>query len=144
MIVWFYGQPGAGKTTLANTLKNYVDAVHIDGDDIRTLFDNKDYSKEGRIKNLTLANNIVRFLDSKGFNVIASFVSPYQEIRDQLSDLNIQYFYVQTSEIRGKENYFVESLEIGENDPILDTTNRTSTQVINEILSLYWSVAALA
>jgi adenylylsulfate kinase len=144
MIVWFYGQPGAGKTTLANTLKTYIDAVHIDGDDIRPLFDNKDYSKEGRIKNLTLANNIVRFLDSKGFNVIASFVSPYQEIRDQLSDLNIQYFYVQTSEIRGKENYFVESLEIGENDPILDTTNRTPTQVINEILSLYWSLAALA
>jgi len=144
MIVWFYGQPGAGKTTLANTLKNCIDAVHIDGDDIRALFDNKDYSKEGRIKNLTLANNIVRFLDSKGFNVIASFVSPYQEIRDQLSDLNIQYFYVQTSEIRGKKNYFVESLEIGENDPILDTTNRTPTQVINEILSLYWSLAAMA
>ena len=65
MIIWLYGQPGAGKTTLANTLKTYIDAVHIDGDDIRTLFDNKDYSKEGRIKNLTLANNIVRFLDSK-------------------------------------------------------------------------------
>ena len=144
MIVWFYGQPGAGKTALANTLKTYIDAVHIDGDDIRTLFDNKDYSKEGRIKNLTLANNIVRFLDSKGFNVIASFVSPYQEIRDQLSDLNIQYFYVQTSEIRGKENYFVENLESNENDPILDTTNRTPTQVINEILSLYWSLATLA
>lgn len=137
MIIWLYGQPGAGKTTIANTLKTHIDAVHIDGDDIRALFDNKDYSKEGRIKNLTLANNIVRFLDSKGFNIIASFVSPFQEIRDQLLDLDVKYFYVQTSEIRGKENYFVENLEIGKNDCILNTTNKTVNEVIDEILAFY-------
>ena len=134
MIYWFYGQPGAGKTTLAKALLEKVDAVHIDGDDIRKVFNNQDYSKEGRIKNLTLINNIVRFLDHKGFNVIASVVSPYQEVRDQLLDLDVKYYYVTTTEIRGRENYFVENLEIGEKDIILDTTNRP----VNEILSLYW------
>jgi adenylylsulfate kinase-like enzyme len=134
MIYWFYGQPGAGKTTLAKALLEKVDAVHIDGDDIRKVFNNQDYSKEGRIKNLTLINNIVRFLDHKGFNVIASVVSPYQEVRDQLLDLDVKYYYVTTTEIRGRENYFVENLEIGEKDIILDTTNRS----VNEILSLYW------
>ena len=138
MIYWFYGQPGAGKTTLSNALISRINAIQVDGDDIRSVFNNKDYSKEGRIKNLTLINNIVRFLDHKNFDVVVSVVSPYQEIRDQMLDLDIKYFYVCTTEIRGKENYFVESLEIGENDPILDTTNRTPTQVINEILSLYW------
>lgn len=134
MIYWFYGQPGAGKTTLAKALLEKVDAVHIDGDDIRKVFNNQDYSKEGRIKNLTLINNIVRFLDHKGFNVIASVVSPYQEVRDQLLDLDVKYYYVTTTEIRGRENYFVKNLEIGEKDIILDTTNRS----VNEILSLYW------
>ena len=134
MIYWFYGQPGAGKTTLAKALLEKVDAVHIDGDDIRKVFNNQDYSKEGRIKNLTLINNIVRFLDHKGFNVIASVVSPYREVRDQLLDLDVKYYYVTTTEIRGRENYFVENLEIGEKDIILDTTNRS----VNEILSLYW------
>ena len=134
MIYWFYGQPGAGKTTLAKALLEKVGAVHIDGDDIRKVFNNQDYSKEGRIKNLTLINNIVRFLDHKGFNVIASVVSPYQEVRDQLLDLDVKYYYVTTTEIRGRENYFVENLEIGEKDIILDTTNRS----VNEILSLYW------
>jgi adenylylsulfate kinase len=134
MIYWFYGQPGAGKTTLAKALLEKVDAVHIDGDDIRKVFNNQDYSKEGRIKNLTLINNIVRFLDHKGFNIIASVVSPYQEVRDQLLDLDVKYYYVTTTEIRGRENYFVENLEIGKKDIILDTTNRS----VNEILSLYW------
>jgi adenylylsulfate kinase len=134
MILWFYGQPGAGKTTLANALNLRINGIQVDGDDVRNVFNNKDYSKEGRIKNLTLINNIVRFLDHKNFDVIVSVVSPYQEIRDQMLDLDIKYFYVYTSEVRGKEQFFVEDLEIGKNDVILDTTNKT----IDEVLSLYW------
>ena len=134
MILWFYGQPGAGKTTLANALNLRINGIQVDGDDVRNVFNNKDYSKEGRIKNLTLINNIVRFLDNKNFDVIVSVVSPYQEIRDQMLDLDIKYFYVYTSELRGKEQFFVKDLEIGKNDIMLDTTNKT----IDEVLSLYW------
>jgi adenylylsulfate kinase len=134
MIYWFYGQPGSGKTTLAKSLLEKIDAIHVDGDDVRKIFNNQDYSKEGRIKNLTNINNIVRFLNHKGFNVVVSVVSPYKEIRDQLLDLGVKYYYVTTSEIRGKENFFVEDFQIGENDVILDTTNKSA----NEILTIYW------
>ena len=57
MIIWFTGQPGSGKTTLANELilnlkRNSPEkkVINIDGDDLRSISKNKDYSKEGRIK----------------------------------------------------------------------------------------------
>ena len=46
MIYWLTGQPGSGKTTLAKAIikeRFFRDWFHIDGDDIRELFDNKDY-----------------------------------------------------------------------------------------------------
>mgnify|MGYP000236920957 CR=1 FL=1 len=53
MILWFTGQPGSGKTTLAKafiekTIKDNPDIkiINIDGDDLRTMNKNKDYSKK--------------------------------------------------------------------------------------------------
>jgi adenylylsulfate kinase len=52
MIYWFTGQPGSGKTTLANAFKQYLidNKLHdgeifmVDGDDLRELTTNKDYT----------------------------------------------------------------------------------------------------
>ena len=51
-IIWLTGQPGSGKTTLANELKNRIeknskDVMIVDGDDLRNITTNKDYSRKG-------------------------------------------------------------------------------------------------
>ena len=55
MIYNLIGQPHSGKTTLAKHLKTALEinnpqrkALIIDGDDLRKILNNKDYSKEGR------------------------------------------------------------------------------------------------
>jgi adenylylsulfate kinase len=56
-IYWLTGQPGAGKTTIAKYICNNLltqNSFNVDGDDIRELFDNKDYSEQGRRKNIEL------------------------------------------------------------------------------------------
>jgi len=60
MIYWLTGQPGAGKTTLAKWMVAALqgDAILVDGDDIREIFDNKDYSEIGRRKNRILQRKI--------------------------------------------------------------------------------------
>ena len=55
MIYWLTGQPGSGKTTICKEILELKDyrIFHIDGDDLRDLFDNKDYSESGRRKKET-------------------------------------------------------------------------------------------
>jgi len=85
MIYWFTGQPGAGKTTIAKELITYLNnskLVHVDGDDLRDIFKNKDYSENGRRKNIERAQDIARFMNEKGYTVIVSLVSPYKDQRE--------------------------------------------------------------
>lgn len=116
MIYWFTGQPGAGKTTLANWMVSLFPnkGIIVDGDDIREIFDNKDYSEQGRRKNIELAQNISHFLHMKGHNVIVSLVSPYRDQRENFKDKigkDMVELYVHTTEIRGREERFVENYE---------------------------------
>ena len=116
MIIWFTGQPGAGKTTMATRLyKRYSEAlqleniIHLDGDDLRAVMQNKDYSEKGRRQNIQFAMDMARVLNDKGYTVICSFVSPYRDMREQLKkSCEVKEFYLQTTQVRGREDYFVE------------------------------------
>ena len=87
--IWLTGQPASGKTTLANLLmkelsnsngeKSYF---NIDGDDLRDLFQNKDYSREGRERNIRLGMSIAAYLINKNCIPIVSLVSPYRFLRE--------------------------------------------------------------
>jgi adenylylsulfate kinase-like enzyme len=116
MVIWLTGQPGAGKTTLAEWLKAhfYNDGIIIDGDDIRDVYQNKDYSEEGRRKNIERAQGLALFLHHKKMTVIVSLVSPYRDQREKFKEKmgeNIKEFYIHTSNIRGRENFHVTNYE---------------------------------
>jgi adenylylsulfate kinase-like enzyme len=155
MILWFTGQPGSGKTTLAEKFindkllwfmrMNRRDIIHIDGDDLRESIHNKDYSEEGRRENIKLAMNIARFLDDKRFTVIVSLVSPYRDQREELKmERNIAEFYLHTTEIRGKENYFVDNYEAPLHNFVDMDTNKTIEECLDEVLDVYREMASVA
>lgn len=140
MIFWFTGQPGSGKTTLANKLithliDNNISVHHIDGDDLRDIFKNKDYSEWGRRKNVERAQDIALYLNSKS-DVVVSLVSPFKDQRDFFKDTtNVKEIYIHTTDKRGREHYHVTDYQPPTNDFIdIDTTNKTVTESFNEIL----------
>jgi len=140
MIYWFTGQPGAGKTVLATALKQELDnTFHVDGDDLRAIFDNKDYSETGRRKNIELAQQLAHFLHNKGNNVVVSLVSPYKDQREEFKNKlgeSLKEFYVHTTEIRGRENFHVENYQQPtENYLDLDTTNISVEECLQKIRS---------
>ena len=139
MIIWLTGQPGSGKTTLAKWLQaSYPNkGVIVDGDDIREIFNNKDYSEEGRRKNIDLAQNIAKFLHLKGDVVIVSLVSPYKDQRDEFKSemgKDLIEVYVHTTDIRGRENFHVENYQPPTEFFIdIDTTNRSEFETVQEL-----------
>ena len=141
MIYWLTGQPGSGKTTLANNLLDHFGkekTMIIDGDDLRQIFDNKDYSEIGRRKNIERAQDIALFMDKKGYDVIVSLVSPYKDQRDELKKrADVVEFYLHTTEDRGRNQYHVSNYEPPtENFFDIDTTNRTDTSTYYEVLKI--------
>tara|TARA_B100000029_G_scaffold75829_1_gene67562 strand:- start:4464 stop:4949 length:486 start_codon:yes stop_codon:yes gene_type:complete len=154
MIIWLTGQPGSGKTTLANELMTKIkfenpklNLINLDGDDLRSINKNKDYSKEGRIKNISTAISIVRFLANKNYICIISIVAPYQFLRDELKDeFPFLEVYLHTTEIRGRENYFAKDYEIptDSNTLSIDTGELTIKESTDEILNVYRKMATLA
>ena len=135
MIVVLFGQPHCGKSTLAKLLPYYR---NIDGDELRALFVNKDYSREGRIKNLNRASDIAHYLNSIGKDVVLSLVYPYQEARDYLNSLtdNVAWVYLTYEGERGRENFHVKDFEIPEKESILhiDTSKLSVEECLNKIM----------
>lgn len=154
MIIWFTGQPGSGKTTLANALiasikqeNSDIKIINLDGDDLRNINKNKDYSKEGRIKNISTAISIIRFLANKNYICIVSIVAPYKFLRDELKDeFSFLEVYLHTQEIRGREDFFAKDYEMP-TDPkhlAIDTGKLTIKESIDEVFNVYRKMATVA
>lgn len=140
MIYWFTGQPASGKTTLAKHLISYLSntekVIHIDGDDLRDIFQNKDYSETGRRKNIERAQDIARFMNQKGYTVIVSLVSPYKDMRDEFKKSNtVIEIFVHTTEVRGREGFHVSNYEPPtENFIDINTTNKDESESFIELI----------
>ena len=147
MIYWFTGQPGAGKTTIGTKLKDLLqtekrnwrkDVFHIDGDDLRALTLNKDYSETGRIQNIKNAQLLAYYLQAKGCDVVVSLVSPYKELREEFKTEcgeNIVEIYVHTNRKRLRDAYKVEDYQSPEENFFdLDTTSENPTQSFTRLV----------
>jgi adenylylsulfate kinase len=146
MIVVFYGQPSSGKTTLAKLLQeriflqNQPTPVIIDGDEIREIFKNKDYSREGRIKNLNRISDIAIFLESKYNLVIISAVYPYQEAREYLDSIcnNVLWVHLFNVDFRERQEFHVKDFDLpyveARKNCSINTTNFTPEDCIDRLL----------
>tara|TARA_X000000368_G_scaffold81982_1_gene61869 strand:+ start:937 stop:1392 length:456 start_codon:yes stop_codon:yes gene_type:complete len=144
--IWLTGQPASGKTTLANLLIKKLPEIYpnhlyfnIDGDDLRDLFQNKDYSRKGREANIRLGMSIAAYLINKGSIPIVSLVSPYRKLREEFkSKYKVLEIYLHTTEIRGRENYFVKNYEAPKDSFLdMDTTIKSVEESLDEILNVY-------
>jgi adenylylsulfate kinase len=135
MIYWLTGQPAHGKTVLGKKLvshlkekhKNLAKTVfHLDGDHLREITHNKDYSEQGRINNVRNAQMICDYLHIHNCDVVVSLVAPYKWLRDEFKERNygdVTEIYVHTTEPRERDHFKVDGYEPPtENFTDVDTT----------------------
>lgn len=90
LLVWFTGLSGSGKSTLANALEKalFIQGVHtylLDGDNVRKgLNNNLSFTPEDRTENIRRIAEVANLMIDAGLVVLASFVSPYREDRDNV------------------------------------------------------------
>jgi len=141
-IYWFTGQPSHGKTVLAKMLKEELkkqgEVFHIDGDDLRALTLNKDFSEQGRIDNVKGAQKIAHYLYNQNYNVVVSLIAPYRWQREELKTMlgsGLIELYVHTTEPRERDHFKVADYEAPLDNFIdVDTTYDTPEESIVKIL----------
>ena len=88
MVILVTGKSGAGKTTysyrLAQEIREKQDqAIVIDGDDVRSLFEN-DFTDNGRARSLEIVAKIAALAERQGITAIVSVIAPKREWRDRM------------------------------------------------------------
>ena len=92
--VWLTGLPSAGKTTIARAVeKRLLDEGRkvevLDGDVVRThLTKGLGFSRQDRDENVRRIGFVANLLSRNGVVVLASVISPYRAIRDELRELH--------------------------------------------------------
>lgn len=93
-VFWFCGLSGSGKSTLALQLERIfqqqgIHSVLLDGDNIRSgLNKNLGFSDEDRTENIRRIAEVAKLFRDNGTVVIASFITPFEELRDLVRNIN--------------------------------------------------------
>ena len=87
ILFWITGLSGSGKTTISKKIhsqiiKSYGPTVLFSGDDIRTIFNLKNYSYNGRFETVMKYCKLAKFINSQNINVIFAVIGMMDDIRD--------------------------------------------------------------
>lgn len=106
-VIWLTGYSGAGKSTLANGIdkrlfEKNIHSYVLDGDNVRNgLNADLKFSDTDRKENIRRVGEVSKLFVDAGVVVIAAFISPFREDRDQIrKTINPDHFielFVDTS-----------------------------------------------
>jgi len=91
MIIQIIGLPGSGKTALATALKERINAIHLNADEVRsTVNSDLGFTAEDRIEQARRMGEMARLIANQGVApVIVDFVCPTNETREAFGPADV-------------------------------------------------------
>ena len=90
MIILIIGLSGSGKTALTKELGPRINAIVLNGDDVReSLSSDLGFSHEDRIEHARRMGTVAKLLSDQGHTVIADFICPTSQTREAFGDPDI-------------------------------------------------------
>lgn len=87
-VIWLTGNVGAGKTSLAYLLKERLNAVVLDGDEMRASISlGAGFSKNQREQHNLRVARLAKILNEQGHNVVVSVIAPFASTRRKITKL---------------------------------------------------------
>lgn len=92
-VVWFTGNMGSGKTSLAYLLKERLNGIVLDGDEMRASISlGAGFSRGQREEHNLRVARLASVLHSQGHNVIVSVIAPFRETRKKIDEICDPYW----------------------------------------------------
>ena len=76
MKILIFGLPGSGKSTLAKPFADLIGGVHISADEVRTKYNDWDFTKAGRVRQAQRMRHLADGVVMAGKVAVADFVCP--------------------------------------------------------------------
>lgn len=99
-VVWLTGNSGSGKTSIAYLLKENLNAVVLDGDEMRSSISaDLGFSKEHREENYLRVARLAKVLVNQNHNVVVSVIAAFEDSRKKINEILSPYWiYVKGGE----------------------------------------------
>ena len=87
-VVWLTGNTGSGKTSLAYLLKERLNAIVLDGDEMRSSISlGAGFSKEEREEHYLRVARLAKVLVNQGHNVVVSVIAAFEDSRAKITEI---------------------------------------------------------
>ena len=87
-----FGLPGSGKSTFANKLIYKTNWCYFNGDGVRAMFNDWDFSNKGRIRQAERMYGLTKLAHTHS---IIDFVCPYKKYRNNVLNHEIELYRAQ-------------------------------------------------
>jgi len=134
-VIWLTGNVGSGKTSLAYLLKERLNAVVLDGDEMRQSISlGAGFSKEDREEHNLRVARLASVFNAQGLNVVVSVIAPFRITRSKIAKVcNPYWIYIRGGEIGDDKPYEVPDDPDVTIDPSIESLEQSLEKIVKEV-----------